>query len=309
MVNLFEKNRIIEFVWQHNCTDQDTFREVLHGYDLGGYDEYTLFSVLCYFNKLFNYESFRPFVDHGIKFVRGQWDYLDKTSKINVAELFWLYDLDLQIKFELNYRSLAERCCTKALQEKLFREIMQIKDEHTVNIIRDLSVRHSKYRYLFDMFVCNGYFDNIHSYNLGSIFSASALKYFAKMGRTNFCRDNITGAIQYNDTESIEFLLDNFPVTMFVDPQEKRHYMFNVMFSMGRSDAIKVAKIFVRRGIYDLRWTQYLSDLIGFCADHYFPGLEAVCPMVLDMIHARNKMGKLERYEWPGDMIIVCREY
>lgn len=287
------------------------FAKDLEECDLTGIGGRDLFRILCKHLEIFNYWSFGILVTHGIEFFEDIWNeyynehYNDPVSKL--AELFWMYDLEMPQGFAVDYHKLIPNCIVPRLQEKLFREILDKNMFHDYEQSMMWNACTSdQFETLFNLLVNTR--PGLSSIITCFVCTKRALKYFVKEHGLVPRESNLMMAIMMENHGAVEYLLEWY--VSVADVKNRIDFIF-MDFNEHSTSSLKICETFILHGICHVTMKPIVQDHIRFCADHYFPGLEEVCPMSFDLMIARKKTNR-DRYRLtkncPSDLLVICSE-
>lgn len=251
--------------------------------------------ILCEFATMFTNESF-------ISFSAGiSWPSKNVKNPGAVAKFFWAQDMYVPKSKYYNYHQILDICITTELQEKFYKEITKMEYEVIVHA-GDLAVQDTRYEYFFYKFIEDTIFLENLSMWQNMACTLYSVRYFESIGFNDFDHRNLYGAIKKSNYDVIDYFLRNY--TKILSARD-----FNSVVRSKKFDDIQeIYKIFIVHGIYYSAFREYVKGLVGFCAKYYVPGLEEVCPDVLQVMSYRKKMECI-RYvlmkKWPSDLLIV----
>lgn len=257
--------------------------------DLRGYHGETLFRAYCHYASRDILLPFDAFSNNGMIFVIKYWEVLDDYDRDNIVIQSWRRDIEIPKEVKIDYTKLIDYCDSKRTGEKLFAEIMN-------------KGHHGLIRWMADKAMHNNYYNDLLAkcieaellmYTLPCDFwslSLGAAKYFVEVHKMKPSKYDIQKIMDYFDFDLMKYFLRVFGSAMFVDLTKNDDDIFDEFKGLTKRSQRKFSKMFIKCGYWDIRMKECMEDLIGFCADHYIPGLEKICPDCLPLIAARKKI-------------------
>lgn len=288
-------------------TDDNGFQQRLQIYDFTGISGETLFSVFC---KYCNYQQQKSiisvFKDHGMVFVREIWETLEPSINHNILILFWLNNLKIDEDINLPFLNILYSCKTKELQERAFNDVIKRPTFNNRYTLFHVATKYNDREHLLQKCIDNGILQNIKPARLSDVIPIVAVRYYISVGMIPTHKDFLA-FIRSGRADILEYLLRVFGPIGFIDNNGSKP---NGSFNNTNRNTKRICMLFVRYGYWDISMKSNMEDQIKFCADHYTPGLEKICPECIYLVIARKKMkdhlrGSRMR-SYVSDLEVIC---